>query len=169
VSVDEKFILSAQKDGSLSLWSTSTGEEVVKHNDHKDRVNCCAFSGNGLDYMSCTSHQLILLFFSTVGASDGRVNIYRVATKQLMKLLESNSGANGSLFSSLFYCSISSLGCNFSPDCSLAAVGYDDNSVVIYSLSDYSIVNTLTKHSAPVNCVAWSPLGDRLVSGILLI
>eukprot|EP01125_Pyxidicula_operculata_P021681 TRINITY_DN850_c0_g1_i2.p1 TRINITY_DN850_c0_g1~~TRINITY_DN850_c0_g1_i2.p1 ORF type:complete len:2119 (-),score=466.83 TRINITY_DN850_c0_g1_i2:988-7344(-) len=126
-SLDQKYVLSAQRDGSLSLWSSITGESAAKIMNHKGIVNSCEFSKDGKKFLST--------------GEDGLLNIYESDTKQLLTSIKHTAALNSG---------------NFSPCGNYVAAGSEDGSINIYSMKDWKKQYTLN-HGGSISCVEFSP------------
>lgn len=52
-SPDGKFILTANFDGSVRIWSAASGELIMSQSAHQAGLNCARFSPNNLGFITC--------------------------------------------------------------------------------------------------------------------
>jgi WD40 repeat protein len=93
------------------------------------------------------------------GLSDGSISLW------VDNLIVGNlipSVVKKSRFISNINMSVSSLA--FSPDNTMLAAGYENNSVIIWRVSTATATNVLTNHTAPVTFIQFSPDGTLMQS-----
>jgi len=138
-SPDQTLVASAHRDGSVSVWSSTTGEEIGRITTHKDRVNGVQFSSDGAWLVSV--------------AADGLVAIFQAQSRQLIASFPHSSAA--------LSCDIFQVNGKTS-----VAVGFDDGTVGIYTGTgrNFSKATSWKAHDGGVTCLSFSPAG-RLVTG----
>jgi WD40 repeat protein len=134
ISPDSKVLASASFDGTVKLWSTSTGREQVTLRGHNGRVTAVAFSWDG----KCVAS----------GADDGIIKVWDVESGALVHDFEGNSG--------LVRCLA------FSSDGVTLASALEYKTVKLWNIKVGKLVTTIRSYEATVNCLAFSPDGRVL-------
>jgi WD40 repeat protein/serine/threonine protein kinase len=134
VSPDGSLVVFAQQDGTVSLWSASTGEQIRALGRHTGKASWVAFSPDGRWIVS--------------SGDDGNIFVTSVATGAQRTLSGHNSAVGGFAFS---------------PDGRLLATGGDDGEVRLWQI-DGDEERVLGRHVGRVFYLAFSPDGRRLVT-----
>eukprot|EP01130_Rhizamoeba_saxonica_P014704 TRINITY_DN6442_c0_g1_i2.p1 TRINITY_DN6442_c0_g1~~TRINITY_DN6442_c0_g1_i2.p1 ORF type:complete len:1957 (-),score=395.96 TRINITY_DN6442_c0_g1_i2:23-5893(-) len=131
-SPDMMYILSAQRDGTVALWDSKSGELLVKYSTHSDRVNSCCFSKDGSLFAS--------------GSTDQTIYLYETTTRQIVGSKKLTSGVNS---------------IDFSYDKSSLAVGLENKRIEIYNLNNNTLTRdkSFLAHDSAVYDVEYSPEG----------
>jgi WD40 repeat protein len=69
-SSDGSYVLSANRDGTVSIWSGQFGEELGRISGHSERVNGVAFGPSGQLFVSV--------------AHDKKLNVYQTSSRQII-------------------------------------------------------------------------------------
>jgi WD40 repeat protein len=134
LSPDGSLAVFSHRDGAVTLWSTSTGEQVRALRRHAGKASWAAFSPDGR-------------WIASAG-DDGNVFVTEVATDARRTL----SRPAGSV-----------TGLAFSPDSTLIATGGADGEIRLWQI-DGAEERILGRHVGRVYYLAFSPDGRRLVS-----
>ncbi len=179
-SSDGKTLASGRADANILIWDVQTGEKINTLRGHSKRVNSVSFAADGQTLASGADDTTVKLWdvralggqpkksfsldspvkavaFSgdgsiiagAGGSSDGRLRLWDTAIGAFKPPEITKSGVITSL--------------SFSSDGKLAG-GTSDATIVIWD-AQRTQTNTLRGHKAQVNGVAFSPLGDSLVTG----
>jgi hypothetical protein len=178
-SADGKMLASGRADTNVVIWDPQTGERLNTCRGHLQRVNAVAFSSAGVlasggddafvrlwdAKASCTQSKPALSLDQPVkavafssdgtivagggGSQDGRLRMWDVASGSF----KSPELTRGGIITSLC----------FSSDGKVAA-GAADGTVAVWNVQTREL-RTLRGHTAQVNGVVFSPLGESIVSG----
>lgn len=187
-SPDGRLIASSAKDGSLRIWDTVTGVLLRSYSNFAKPITSIAWArGNGAicygmedgttwlwDEKSMRvpypfsrgwhDGAIISLAWSSDGhrvASSGRDNVICIgdaSTRQLIRRIDLQIATDSS-WSCRQACSMS-----WSPDDHWLVIGTDSGTVELHDIRNETESRNLYEHSGDVNCVAWSPDGQRIVS-----
>ncbi|KNZ78580.1 hypothetical protein J132_11220, partial [Termitomyces sp. J132] len=136
-SPDGMHIVSGSSDGTVHVWNSSTGGELLQLTGHKKCVNSVAFSTDGTHIISGSMDQTICLWDSSTGA-------------ELLQLTGHTESVNSVAFSTHGTHIIS---------------GSMDNTICVWDSSTGAELLQLTGHTSGVKSVAFSPNGTCFVSG----
>jgi WD40 repeat protein len=176
-SPDGRRLVFANQDGTVSMWDTATGQELVTLKRHTGPVWSVAFSPDGRRLASAGEDGTVRVCDVGIGqepvtlgvhagpvwsvafsqdgrlasaGQDGIVQVWNVATREKLPTLKGHTG--------------DVLGVAFSPDGRLASAG-KDRTVRIWDATSSEELHRLQKHTAEVLSVAFSPDGRWLASG----
>ena len=135
-SPDGKRITSGCLDGTVKVWSASSGHEAIALAGHNGAVNSVAFSPDGQRIAS--------------GSEDRTVKVWDATSGVLFLTLKGHT--NG----------VSSVA--FSTDSKRIASGSQDKTVKVWDASSGQQTLTLNGHTGIVSGVAFSPDGKRIAS-----
>src|SRR5580704_14370060 len=135
-SPDGKRITSGCLDGTVKVWSASSGHEAIALAGHNGAVNSVAFSPDGQRIAS--------------GSEDRTVKVWDATSGELFLTLKGHT--NG----------VSSVA--FSTDSKRIASGSQDKTVKVWDASSGQQTLTLNGHTGIVSGVAFSPDGKRIAS-----
>ncbi len=138
-SPDAKYIVSAARDKTARVWDAGTGAEVLRLNGHDSSVWKVAFSRDGLRLVTA--------------GGDATVRVWDALTGRELRCLR---GHTGLVFDA-----------TFSPDGDrVASVGAVDGMLKIWDVRTGQPIISLRDHSSHnLNCIVFSPDGQRLASG----
>jgi WD40 repeat protein len=178
-SPDGKTLAAAGVDGTVQLWSVTTGQQVHTLRTGADKPGSAVFSPdgktlatNGIDgtaqlWNAVTGQQIRTLATGTysvdsvafsrdgktlaTGDSDGTVRLWNLATEQQIRTLATGSSALNSVA--------------FSPDGkTLATASSGDGTVRLWNLATEQQIRTLATGSSTVESVVFSPDGKTLAT-----
>ena len=129
--------LSANYDGTLSLWDVSTGREIRIFKGHNSSVYSVAISPDGKYALS--------------GSSDSTLKLWDILTGRDIKTFTGH-------FSAIVEVA-------FSPDGVFALSGSLDNTLKLWNISSGKEVWTFRRHTSSVSSLAFSPNGKYFASG----
>jgi WD40 repeat protein len=160
-SPDGRWILSGSEDRTARLWDAATGGAILTLQEHTDAVHAVRFSPDGQRLLT--------------GGKDGTARVWEAATgKELLRLTGHKDAVNAVAFS---------------PDGARIATGSDDTTARLWDATTgkellslqlhASMVSephgpnsaavrgtsALRGHTAPIYAVAFSPDGQRLLTG----
>ena len=179
-SSDSKTLASGRADANVIVWNAQTGEKITTLRGHSGRVNSVAFAMDGQTLASGAEDGTVKLWdVSALGGQPKRSLSLDVPVKAVAFSSDGSTvaGAGGSgdghlrLWDTTSYALkspeitksaiITSLA--FSKDGKLAG-GTSDGTVVIWD-AQRTQANVLRGHKSQVNGVAFSPLGESVVTG----
>lgn len=138
MSNDGKLIASAsEKERSVRLWNSATGEQKHLLSDGIGGVAQLAFSPDGETLVS-TNY-------------DNDIRVWKTRSGELVRKVEDMTGA---MFAA-----------EFTPDGKQLIVAGLDQTVYVYDAKDWSIVKRLKGHGETISALAVSPNGRLLVTG----
>ncbi len=137
-SPDGENVVSGSYDKTVRIWNVRKAELRLNLIGHEDCVNSVQFSSDGEWVVS--------------GSSDGTIRIWAVASGDLIGLIRPD-GVNPEVHSVQF----SSDARRIVSDCG--------SSVQLWDVESKKLIATFHGHESQVNSVAFSPEGDRVVSG----
>ncbi len=135
-SPDGKWVASANGDGTVTAWETTTGRSMLTIRGHAGPVRSVAFSRDG---------ELI-----ASASEDKTIKFWDVAPSSEMKVCHGHKGFVGSVV--------------FSTDGKQIISGSYDKTVKIWDAANGRTVRTLGGHTKPVRSVALSPDGRWIAS-----
>ena len=171
-------LASGAEDGTVKLWSTKTGQEIVTFKGHGKRVYSVAFSPVGDAIAS--------------GADDGTVRLWSIEAEREIITFERPkgrvwwtgfsptgdtialvAGGTGKLWSIKTRQEIATFEgyrygvwpVAFSPTEDMIASGAEDGTIKLWSIKTGQEIATFYGHESRINCVTYSPTGDMLASG----
>jgi WD40 repeat protein/tRNA A-37 threonylcarbamoyl transferase component Bud32 len=136
-SSDSQRLASASWDKTVRLWDVRTGQELATLRGHADIVTSVAFSGDGQRLASASR--------------DKTVTLWDAYTGQPLATLRGHAGIVTSVA--------------FSGDSQCLASASMDKTVKLWDAHTGQLLATLD-HAGPVNCVAFSGDGSRLVASV---
>ncbi len=146
-------LLAANDGGELILWDAVAGEEVRRFEGHESRIHDLAFSPDGRTVLSVADDQRLTLWEVETG---DRLFSYQNPTDTINSV---TFGPNGESFAA-------GMG-----TFRFAATEIDpeeiDNSIRVWDAASGEEIAHLEGHEGPVIALAFSPDGDRLLSGSL--
>ncbi len=127
------------KDRSIKLWDTSTGEELLTLQGHEDSLGLSplSFSPDGKRLASADNR-------------DSTVKLWDASTGKELLTLQGHTGAVSSV--------------SFSPDGKRLASGSYDKTIKIWDTSTGEELLTLHGHTGGITSMSFSPDGKRLAS-----
>ncbi|HLJ97222.1 MAG TPA: hypothetical protein VKU02_28945, partial [Gemmataceae bacterium] len=147
LSPDGGKIASSSQDGSVTIWDTKTDQELLSIPAHKNNVRCVAFSPDG-EWLASAGR-------------DGTVKIWDAQTGRNLRTLQGHRDS--------VHCVA------FSSNGKYLASGDKQGEVKIWDATTSQAAHTLLHilrgpdtfpgHETQVNCLAFSPDGQRLASG----
>lgn len=129
-------LYSGSADGTIIVWSLTTGEKKRRLRGHRAIVNCVAATRSGQELVVSAS-------------DDGRVMIWDPESKEPLDVLEVGYPVTAVAFSD---------------DSSQIYVGGIDNQIHIYDLTRKQISLSLRGHLDTITSIALSPSGSHLLS-----
>ena len=132
---DVQLLASANKNGTVKIWSSKDGRVVKTINAHNKAVLYVSFSQDGK--------------FLATASEDNTVKIWKTDNWQLVGTLKSHEDWVNSV--------------SFSPDGKFLATASDDNKVRVWRRSDGRLIETLS-HTNKVYSVSFSPDSSTLAS-----
>lgn len=129
-------LYSGSADGTIIVWSITTGEKQRRLRAHRAIVNCVS--------ATCSGPELIVS-----ASDDGRVMVWDPEAKEPLDILEVEYPVTAVAFSD---------------DSSQIYVGGIDNQIHIYDLTRKSIILSLRGHMDTITSVSLSPSGSHLLS-----
>lgn len=188
ISPNEDMMVSSSRiDGTLQVWDLESGNEIRKLKGHTRGVFTVGFSPDGQYILSASMDNTIRLWDVKNGAMlqsyncgnhltgvasfspDGKIIAFGDGT--VLKILDVKSGKilkelcarKDNVISNLFE-NISSIA--FSPNGKYVATAtYNDKTIRVWNLETDSVVRVFNGHRRAVTSIAFSPDGNRLVSG----
>ncbi len=124
-------------DGTIRLWSTNTGSELVKLSGHEGNVDSVLFSPDGITLLSKGAYRTVRLWDAVSG--------------ELLKTLDGYTEDVRTV--------------SFSPDGNTIASGSSDNKVRLWNASTGQLMKSLTGHTDEIFSVCFSPNGQTIASG----
>lgn len=135
---DAKFIATGAQDGKVKLWNTESGFCFVTFTQHTAAVTSVIFSRSNV------------LFSASL---DGSVRAFDTVRYRNFKTFTSPKPVQ-------FNC------VTVDPSGEVVCAGsLDSFEVYVWNVVGGNLIDIYTGHTGPVSCLAFSPAGDRLVSG----
>jgi WD40 repeat protein len=171
-----------QKDYAIRLWDLETKTELRRFAGHKNDVLCVAFAPDGQRSLSCSRDKTIRLWDVNTGKERRRftgVNYPQSVVfspdgqyvlvggwEGALRLWNANSGGESRRFEAPHYSNCVA----FSPDGLKIAAGQgdiirEDYTVRVWDVKAGNETHCFKGHVSPVNRVAFSPDGRRVLSG----
>ena len=184
-SPDGNMIASGSGHGTICLWNAHTGEFIKYLVGHTKSVNSVVFSPNGNTLISTGEDGVCLWDISTgefikevqvpavsaafspdgntcAIASEMGIFVRNAHTLQFLKSLTENRGSEDNNFRGKDIGSIQSVA--FSPDGNMI-VSCGGNNIHLWDSDTHQLLNTLIRHTEPINTVVFSPNGETIASG----
>ncbi len=155
-SPDERFLAGGLEDGSIILWDTTSWNRVNTLTLHTGFVYSVAFSPDGNTLASGSVDG-----WGTGGSSQGTIILWDIYSETKLKTLFDSTGGIYSV--------------TFAPDGTTLASGSSDSfgsdgsfigTTILWDVASGSMLKTLAGNNIGVFCVAFSPDGHTLVSGL---
>jgi len=137
LAINQDLIVSGHSDGTISLWSLSTGKLISTSQGHNQAINSVAIAPNGK--------------ILATASDDHTIKIWNLTTGELIRTLKGHQNAVTTLV--------------FTPDSASLASGSWDQTIKIWNYQTGEIIYTLTGHSALVSSLVITPDGKTLISG----
>lgn len=134
-SPNGKVIAMSGVDGTIHLWSPTTGQRLIKLSGHIGSVSAFSFSPEGITILS--------------KGSDKTVRLWDAITGELLKTL---SGYTNSVQV-----------VSFSPDGKTIARGNSDKTVLLLDVGTGQLLKTLTGSTGYISSIFYSPDGKTIV------
>ena len=172
---------SSSRDGTIKLWKTNSGLDILTLRGHGDVVNSVAFSPDGDILASGSNDNTIKLWNAFNGVElltlNGHANDVcsitfspdgkRIASRSVdakIKLWESQSGKP---LLTLLVDDLTRSNLAFSPDGSSLASGTGNGEIKIWDSQNGGELQVLKAFDSPIYCIAFSPIGNKLAAGNL--
>ncbi|MBN2532808.1 MAG: caspase family protein [Spirochaetales bacterium] len=136
-SPDERYILSASSDTSISLWDVYTGKEIRKLTGHTGFVYAVCFSPDGRYALSSGRDHNIILWNVETGEAIKTFTDKTANVLALVFLLNGNS----------------------------ALLARSDHTIMLLDILSGNITRVFSGHSSFINAIAISPDGNYFLSG----
>ncbi|KIJ13100.1 hypothetical protein PAXINDRAFT_81826 [Paxillus involutus ATCC 200175] len=180
-SPDSARVVSGSGDGTVIVWSTTTGERLLGPlKGHTDRVDSVVFSPNGNQFASCSGDSTVRLWDATtlqqIGPALQHDQVYSVAISPDGHHLATTGGEEKTItiWNAMTYDKVIeweghsglvwSLG--FSSDSARLASGSKDGAVIVWdTTTGERLPGPLNGHTHWVRSVEFSPNGRQLIAG----
>lgn len=149
-SPDNKFLASAADDKKIMVWDCKSWEIVATFEEHYGRVNSIAFSPDGSKLISVSS--------------DGRAIIWDMVEKQMISNLNGDKWKADEFAFPTLDERKSIYDVSYSPNGKSVVTAHQDETIRIWNLSCYNIINTLKGHKSSVNYLSFSPDDNYIAS-----
>jgi len=148
VSPDGKYALSGSFDQSMRLWNLETGEEIKRFLGHTDKLHRVRFSADGKLGLSCSR--------------DGSLRVWDLASGKETRVIKAHVGGIPRSPSGVLDAAVAANGI-------VVTVGDHTTdglrgSVRVWDLNTGEELRQFNEHLGPVNRVAISPDGKRVLS-----
>ncbi|KAH8919469.1 WD40 repeat-like protein [Atractiella rhizophila] len=138
-SPDGQRIVTGGEDGKVKVWNVESGFNFVTFSEHTSSISTVTFSKNGT-----------VIFSSSL---DGTVRAFDLIRYR-----------NFRTFTSPTPVQFTSLAVDPSGDVVCAGGSGDAFDIYVWSVQTGKLLETLVGHEAPVSCLAFSPMGDKMAS-----
>jgi WD40 repeat protein len=146
VSPDGKRIATASDDATLKVWDAGSGQEVLTLKGHVGPVLCVAYSPDGTRIVS--------------GGADYTLRFWDALTGSEIRRRSHDEVRDPHLTKSPGVCRVA-----FSADGKWLATGNGDGVVDLLDGATGQLTRDLSRHSEPVQTVAFSPDAKRIITG----
>jgi WD40 repeat protein/tRNA A-37 threonylcarbamoyl transferase component Bud32 len=129
--------VASSNNGTIQLWSLSTGQAISTLFGHENRVNAIAINPNGKILAS--------------GSDDNTIKLWNLDNGQEIRILTGHKAP------------ISTLA--ISPDGQILISGSDDKTIKLWNLTTREEIRSIRGHTAGIRTVAFSPDGKTIAAG----
>jgi predicted NACHT family NTPase len=137
ISPNNKLLAIGDFNGSVCLWDTATGKEVLVLQGHYNFVASVVFNDSGT--------------MLATGSNDGTIKLWDVKTGDCLKTFKGHTNKINSVA--------------FNPGGEIIASGSYDQTIKLWDVESTVCLKTLLDHTEQVRSVAFSPNGQILASG----
>jgi len=141
IAPDDRFIMSAAYDGTVRMWSTTQGTNVLKLEAHPRPF--------GVQAMELAPHA----FYYVTGSADRTVRLFCTERREPLRILIGHEET------------VSSVAIH--PNSSLAVSGSRDKTLRLWDLRSAKLTKIFYGHDAPLTALAASPNGKLIAAGTL--
>ncbi|KND05172.1 uncharacterized protein SPPG_00839 [Spizellomyces punctatus DAOM BR117] len=132
----EAIVMTGGGDDKSYLWRADTGEKLFELAQHEDSIIAVGFSADGQ--------------FAASGGMDGKVNVFTVATGELVVTLDGPTEITW---------------LNWHPRGNVLLAGTEDGTMWMWQVPSGNCMNVFSGHVDSVSCGQFAPDGKTIVSG----